>query len=139
LINQAHHDQAPEYKTGIYESSPNCVPEPYERFCFPFVLNERKHFSIRERIQKMPGVPKSAKLNDANMISWITKKIAIPDGMNMKIHPSIDVAYICKYIPKYGYKFAIDSGTNLYSTKNFTIAVTSSSKSPYILQCSIPV
>jgi hypothetical protein len=87
----------------------------------------------------MPGVPKSAKLNDESMILWISKKIDTPGGMNMKNHPSIDVAYICKYNPRYGYKFAIDSATNLYSSKSFTIAVTSSSKSPFMIQTPIPV
>lgn len=66
------------------------------------------------------------------------KTIDVPKN-NLKKHKPIDSSFICKYLPEYGFKLAIDSAANLLASKTFTIAVTSLSKVPYMLGKPLPV
>jgi hypothetical protein len=125
----------PHYKHGIYESVPHCVPANYEANCFPFVLNERRQFSVRERLQKLPNLPKSATLTDANMLSYITKLIAVPKS---GVLPTINMSGICRYAPKFGFMLSVDSASNLSAHRGYTVAVSSLSKVPFILGVPLP-
>lgn len=122
----------PDYLSGGYESVPWCIPTVYESHCFSSVLNERKKFSVRDRLLTLTNLPKSATITETNMISWITKLLTVKGP---KI-PFLDLTHICNYKPEYGFKLSIDSASNI--KKGFTVAVTSLSEIPFILNEPLP-
>ncbi|KAI8909512.1 hypothetical protein EDD86DRAFT_140288 [Gorgonomyces haynaldii] len=121
----------PPYKQGLYQSTQFSKPSTYEEYLYHFVFKERKSFTVRDRLLGLENLPNSAKQTENSLIAWINMQLSKP------IADGLDLSYIVKYDPSYGFKLSIDCAFNL-ETDGFTIAVTSLSSIPFLLEQELP-
>jgi hypothetical protein len=75
-----------DYQEKVYQTVPNDVPTEYEAYIYTFVSNERKDFSIRDRLLSLgEALPKTARHTDESLLSWLAKKFEVDAKDPMKI------------------------------------------------------
>ena len=83
----------PDYQDRIYQTMPNDIPTEYEALIYSFVFNERKEFSIRDRLLSLgEALPKTARHTDDSLVTWLSKKIENDSRDPLKIR-MIDLRY----------------------------------------------
>ncbi|KAI8895716.1 hypothetical protein BC833DRAFT_600212 [Globomyces pollinis-pini] len=127
IFDSSTENTALSYEHGIYQMADASLPTTSEKHLYPFVLNERKSFTVRNRLLSLGNIPKVVTHTDETLMTWISKQLTL----NPNFTPSlIDLSYIAKYEPQYGFKIAVEKGQNL-PLKGFTIFVVSFSTNPF--------
>lgn len=82
-----------DYQERVYQTVTSDAPTEYEALIYTFVCNERKEFSIRDRLLSLgEALPKTARHTDDSLITWLDKKFEADAKEPMKIR-MIDLRY----------------------------------------------
>jgi hypothetical protein len=120
----------PSYDSDIYHTISQFIPTDYEANLYHFVMAERKNYSIRDKLLSLEDIPKSATHTEESLLAWTKEQLTI--GKEIDIH-LLDISYIAKYDPYYGFKLVIDRACNL-DAKTYPICVTSFTPSYFDIQ-----
>ncbi|KAJ3276248.1 Coiled-coil domain-containing protein 17 [Terramyces sp. JEL0728] len=122
----ANEGEIAEYSSKQFQTFEVDKPLSSDLNLYYFVYSQKKSFSVRDRLLAMGDIPKTVTQTEESLTVWATKLFE----QKRSIAESIDLSYIAKYDPAYGFKIAIDKAENL-EQKGFTVAVISFSTYPF--------
>ncbi|KAJ3324421.1 Coiled-coil domain-containing protein 17 [Boothiomyces sp. JEL0866] len=117
---------SPSYSSKKFQTFEFDKPQESDLNLYFFVYSQKKSFSVRDRLLAMGELPKTATQTEENLLAW-TNKLFEANNATPNL---IDLSYIAKYDPTYGFKVSIDKAENL-DKKGYPIVVVSFSSCPF--------
>jgi hypothetical protein len=124
---------APEYDSQIYHTTNINLPTESETNIYYFVMAERKSYSVRDRLLSIGDIPKSATHTEESLAAWAQEQLTLQKNAKIEL---LDIGYITKYDPHYGFKLIIDQAFHL-EARTYPICITSFTPAYFDIEATI--